>query len=359
MSIWSNVRGHATQVEMYRAALTRNRFSQAYLFVGPDGCGKRLFAHTLAQCLLCETHPDKLLEACGQCSACKQVQSCVHPDVLTAAPPKGKSIFPIDVIAGGKENRGRSGLCYDITLRPMSASCRIAIVDDVHLMNVEAANAFLKTLEEPPDYAHLFLITSNEDALLPTIRSRCQQVRFFPLPPADVSGLLLEQELLTDAAEADAVAALSEGGLTTAKQLLDPGLRSLRETLYNGLSGDRDEPFALAKRLLDGLADISGDSQETRRNAGWLVRFALNFFSLALQQLAAGVTAPVPQVHRFASKFDGGSVMDIELMMSLADRTAEAEQQLRRNLPPQMCLENLFHDLGCAMRSHRDAIAAG
>ncbi|HUG91942.1 MAG TPA: hypothetical protein VML55_13975, partial [Planctomycetaceae bacterium] len=98
---------------MFRRALSRGRFSHAYLFAGPEGAGKRLFARTLAQCLFCQADQRaQALEACGTCSACRQMQAGTHPDYLAVGCPDGKSALPIELFVGPPERRGREGLCH-------------------------------------------------------------------------------------------------------------------------------------------------------------------------------------------------------------------------------------------------------
>ncbi|WP_166820278.1 DNA polymerase III subunit delta' [Thalassoroseus pseudoceratinae] len=348
-SVWNSVRGHQSQIDLFRRSLRRKRLASAYLFVGPDGVGKRLFAHKLAQCLLCARIPDEDLEACGECSSCRQMMIDSHPDLLTAAPPEGKTVFPIEAVAGSKERRGREGLCYDISLRPMMAERRVAVIDDVQQMNAEAANAFLKTLEEPPAYATLFLITSNESALLPTIRSRCQPVRFAPLPPSEIASLLIETGKLEDEDEAAAVAALSEGSLTISLQLLDPELRELRSKLYTALARDNDNPLALSKQMIaDGIEQMGTDTASQRQNAIWLVRFVIEFYRRTLQVLAEGSDSSsmvVPQVKQFASVWSADSARAWETLMGMLEHAIKAERQLARNNPPKMVLETLFETL--------------
>ena len=217
---WRDVLGHTDQVEMFRRSIHRGRLSHSYLFAGPAGIGKKLFARVLAQCLLCEEFADAALQSCDQCPGCKQVAAQTHPDFFNVGRLEGKTELTIDVFLGPKERRGKEGLCYDLSLKPMAADRRIAIIDDADFMNEESANALLKTLEEPPPQSLLILIASNIDAILPTIRSRCQFVRFSPLKLVDISQLIIEQELVQDNDEAERIAAISEGSLTMAEQLL-------------------------------------------------------------------------------------------------------------------------------------------
>src|SRR5690606_25957369 len=99
MTIWNRIRGHEAQVEMFRRSIGRGRLAHAYLFVGPDGIGKRRFARMFAQCLFCERRRAEDLDACGECSSCKQMQAGTHPDYLAVGRPEGKSVVPIELFA--------------------------------------------------------------------------------------------------------------------------------------------------------------------------------------------------------------------------------------------------------------------
>ncbi|MFG0336269.1 MAG: DNA polymerase III subunit delta', partial [Maioricimonas sp. JB049] len=270
--------GHADQMAMFRRALERGRTAHAYLLIGPDGIGKRQFAWVVAQCLFCRETDDAQLSACGECPACKQVAAGSHPDLLTVGCPEGKKELPIELMVGSRERRGREGLCHDLSLRPMSASRRIAIIDDADRMNEASANALLKTLEEPPEGSILFLLTPSRDAILATIQSRCQPIPFSPLTPDQVATLLVEQELETDQAAALEVATLSEGSLTTARQLLEPGLRKLRESLYAGLAVKDFNSLRTMKSVSEALDELGGDAAAQRQHARWLVKFAVEFY---------------------------------------------------------------------------------
>ena len=170
---WEQIRGHEKVVETFRAAFTRGRLGQAYLFVGPDGIGKRLFALQLAKSLLCENPPSPL-ETCYRCPACAQVEAGTHPDVFRVRTPDGKHELPVEVIRE---------FCGQMAMKPTRGSKKIGIVDDADDFNEESANAFLKTLEEPPPGSVLILLATSIDRQLPTILSRSQVVRFSPLQP--------------------------------------------------------------------------------------------------------------------------------------------------------------------------------
>src|SRR5690606_112650 len=139
-----------------------------------------------AQSLFCETVPSEQLAPCGTCPNCKRFLSRNHPDFHTVGIPSGKRDIPIAAMLGEEERRGREGLCHDLVLRPMSGDRKFAVIDDAHALTRESGNALLKTLEEPPPKCVIILTTDQPDALLPTIRSRAQFVRFRPLDGADV-----------------------------------------------------------------------------------------------------------------------------------------------------------------------------
>ena len=351
--IWDSIRGHGERVEWFRRTLRRGRLSHAYVFAGPDGVGKRMFALKLAQCLFCQRHANEELLACGECSACKQVLAGSHPDLHCVGRKAGKSEFTIDLFLGPPEHRGREGLCYDLSRLPMSADRKIAIIDDATAMNPEAANAFLKTLEEPQSHALIVLIADNMEALLPTIRSRCQTVRFDPLSSRDISELLIQLEMVTDPTEAAALAELSGGSLAVAAQLIDPGLRELRDTLYQQLAGEFDS-VELAEKLNAGIEAIGGDTANQRRNALWLIRFGLEFFrtaALCLSDRPEGTV--IPAAVTFARRFDARSSEDFEFVMSLFERMAETEHHIESNVSVSRCVEVLCEDLGHKLRPVR------
>ena len=175
--------------------------ASSFLFAGPDGIGKRTFAVKLAQALLCENSPEEALDPCEHCPACIQVDAGTHPDFQLISKPEDKSFIPLELLIGDKEHRRREGLCRHIALKPYMGR-KIAVIDDADYLNAEGANALLKTLEEPPPRSVLILIGASPAKQLPTIRSRCQLVRFQPLDADAVAQLLSAQGIAENPAEA-------------------------------------------------------------------------------------------------------------------------------------------------------------
>lgn len=353
--IWDRVRAHQDAVAQFQRSIGRGRLSHGYLFIGPSGIGKRLFARTMAQCLLCANIPDEQLDACGKCGPCKQMAAGTHPDFIEIGCPEGKKDLPIELIAGSLGKRGKEGLCHELSLRPMEGDRKIAIIDDADMMNAASANAFLKTLEEPPPYATLFLIAASADGLLPTILSRCQQVRFAPLPPDVTAELLIKLEMVKDDAEAVEIAQLCEGSLTTAAQLLDPGLRVLRDQLYNELArGTSMNPVRLADQMAEGIDGLGSQTADQRRNARWLLRFVIEFYRQTSLMISGAQSAPIKQVEQYCQRLTGDAEDSLDMVAGLFNRCEKAQYHLDQFMQIPLCLEGLFEELA---RISRNAVS--
>jgi DNA polymerase-3 subunit delta' len=198
LSSFATIQGHERARSFLRAAVAHHRLPHTLLFAGPDGTGKRATALALAAYLLCE-HPHD--DACGDCASCRQVAAGSHPDLHVVALATGKKEIGVD--------RARDVKRFT-QLQAVRGQMKIAVVDDAHLLTVAAQNALLKTLEEPPKNSVLILVAHNPDALLATVRSRCQRVQFAPLPPDTVVGILTSDHGI-EPATARMLATVAEG----------------------------------------------------------------------------------------------------------------------------------------------------
>lgn len=195
---FASIRGHQRVRDLLRAAVVNDRLPHALLFAGADGVGKRSLALALTAWLLCTEDGD---DACGQCASCRQVTAGSHPDFQLIVVPASKKEIGVD--------RSREVKRF-MQLRPLRGTLKVAVVDDAHMLTVAAQNALLKTLEEPPAHSLLILVADNPDALLPTVRSRCQRVQFAPLPTDTVVDILTHDHGMSPAT-ARQLAALAEG----------------------------------------------------------------------------------------------------------------------------------------------------
>jgi len=272
------LRGHAKIAEQFRRALAQGRLASTFLFVGPAGIGKRTFALKLAQGFLCERVSEERLEPCGECASCRQVLAGSHPDVEVVSKPSDKAFIPVELFIGDAEHRMRAGLCYQIALKPYSGRRKVAIIDDADYLNKEGANCLLKTLEEPPPKSVLILIGTSLQRQLPTIRSRCQVVRFQPLATGDVAALLTERGLCDDSALARQAAAHSEGSLERALLWCDSRVVEFRRDLLGILS--KGEPAQIeATKLIGQFVDEAGkDSAAKRQRLRLVISLAEEFY---------------------------------------------------------------------------------
>lgn len=172
--------GQSRLVEPLKRGLTTGRFAHAQLLVGPEGSGKRTLARMIARALLCSQMPGV---GCGQCPACRQVETDNHPDLLWYVPTGRKSLRVEDVEA----------LQHALSLKAYEGGRRVVVLEDAHTLTPQAQNKLLKTLEEPPQGATLLLLATQTEALLPTILSRCQTLRMQRVPEATLAALLQDR----------------------------------------------------------------------------------------------------------------------------------------------------------------------
>lgn len=281
---WDQLLHHEQNIDRFRHSLASQRLASTYLFVGPPGIGKRLFAQLLAEALLCEKSPS-VLQACGVCPACQQVQSQTHPDMIVISKPADKGIIPVDLFIGEKEHRRQVGLVHDIGLKPFRGGRKIAIVDDADCLNQEGANSLLKTLEEPPPKSVLILIGTSEQQQLQTILSRSQVIRFNPLTTEQVTTILGRQSDLETEIPLETLAAISEGSVARALQLSDPEIFEFRQQLFQQLGTGDPSQHNFAKTLV-GFVDAAGkESAKKRERLLFVADLAIRFFSVVYQRL--------------------------------------------------------------------------
>jgi DNA polymerase III subunit delta' len=225
--------GHSWAVESLRQSITREHIAHAYLLMGPAGIGKATLARRLAQALICERATG---EPCLECRACKRAASGNHPDVRMISLATQHAAQKADE-AKGRELKIDTVREWqrDIDLRPFEACRRVFVLDDADKLTDQAANAMLKTLEEPPPYAVLILIAHGAGDLLPTIVSRCRVLRLRPVSRRVLADALERQYQLA-AGDAALLAAWSGGRAGWAIAAVnDPERIEWQQTCLEGL----------------------------------------------------------------------------------------------------------------------------
>lgn len=286
---WQGIHGHDEIVADFRQRLANGRLASTFLFVGPNGVGKRTFALKLAQALLCETNPEVDLNPCGRCSACQQVMAGTHPDVIVVSRERNSTRIAIDQLVGPEDKRMQAGLVHDIGLKPFYGGRKIGIIEDADTLSAgqgESANCLLKTLEEPPPRSVLILLGTSEQRQLPTIRSRSQVVRFEPLSQELVAQLLVEKELVSEATLARQLAELSQGSLETAQEFIGEEVREFRERWFRFLADAQPDAAAIAKPLTSFVDEAGKEAPLRRARLRMLARAAIDFYGQLVRMLS-------------------------------------------------------------------------
>jgi len=242
-----------------------------------------------------------------------------HPDLYYVAKPSDKSELPLELLIGEKNRRGREGLCYNIARTPFLGHRKVAILNDADFFNDEGANALLKLLEEPPTDAILILIGTATANQLPTIRSRCQIVRFSPLPPNVLSEILVEKGIATSAALGEKLAAQAEGSLDQAKELADGDIELLRTELLKYLTASHWDAAALATAM-NGLIEAVGKETPLRRRRARLI------FGLAIEHFRRELRSAV-------------GTEETQLTRRRLERTLDALEHIDRNVNLPLVIE--------------------
>jgi DNA polymerase-3 subunit delta' len=317
--------GHQRQLENLRSAMVGGRLHHAYLFLGPEGVGKRMIAMALAKAIHCVESKN---DYCGECVNCARLTDGNHPDVRLIEPLADKKEISIQQIRE---------LQRELNYRSFSGKQKLAIIDPAILMNLSAQNALLKTLEEPPVDSLIVLITPNMGGLLPTLRSRCLSLSFAPLSSAQVSAFLESQHGM-QANQAKLLAAMSMGSIGVAvnldkdeliekRRIWSNMLISLKRGDYNAaiiaaeaLGKNRDESLAFLKWAESWYRDllIYGTTQKPDE--------LVNLDMLA-------------QIDRQATESNG------DCILSALSQLTDACASIQRNLNRRMVLEKFLFDV--------------
>ncbi len=225
-------------ISMLQSFLKKKEYPQSLIFEGESGVGKRQAAEVFAQLILCESGLPKTHTPCGTCLSCQKIQNQNHPDLVVIAPEA--NTIKIEQIRA---------LQQKLVYKPVSGLKKIILIDPAEKMNASAANGLLKTLEEPPPYAMLILISAEGGSLLPTIRSRCQTLQFHPLSFSQIKDILIRENNWS-ADDAHLLTATAFGRLRVAREM---DLATAREV------DQKRHALISSADLFETAANFSGD----------------------------------------------------------------------------------------------------
>lgn len=320
--LWAGIVGQPSAVALLQRAVTTDRVAHAYAFVGPSGVGRRLAALALAQACLCAGR------GCGDCGACRRVAAGRHPDCHLVAPttpkdnPRGAATLRIEQVRA---------LMHDAALAPFEGPRKVFILDDADRLTLPAAQALLKTLEEPPPRTHLVLVLTHPRALPPTVLSRCQRVRFQPLGAAALGQLLAARG--RDPDDGPLLARLCQGqaGLALGTDLAE--LRARRTAALELL----DTPLpGLAARLDEARVDRDRPNVATLLEVYWL------WYRDALCLAAGGAPALLVNVDRQDELAALVATTTPAALGRVLAEIKEAWLALEGNVSPRLALERVL-----------------
>ncbi|MFM8572908.1 MAG: ATP-binding protein [Pirellula sp.] len=333
---WSEYLGHQRQRKWFANAIANNKLASTFLIVGPHGVGKRTFALLFAKSLLCTETDPKELSFCDRCETCVQIQSGTHPDYLYLARESQSSLVTMEQLVGSDESRMREGFCYELRMRPYSGRRKIGVIDDADTLAEATGNALLKTLEEPPPGAVIFLIGTSEKKQISTIRSRSQIVRFSPLALGDVEQLILKHNYAESAEQARQLAEQAQGSVQLARELSDPNLIEFRSQIRTLLSQRPMEFIAFTKSVIDHLNHATAEGQARRDRLVWCMDEVIEAIRNSLWNQLGAVPQGIGDPNRLFAPFKN---LPVRNLVKLIELTQETRGNIGRFIAPAALLE--------------------
>ncbi|MBC8017773.1 MAG: DNA polymerase III subunit delta' [Verrucomicrobia bacterium] len=316
---FADIAGHERIVEVFRRSVRSGKISHSYIFEGLPGCGRRKTALALIQAIFCKAVDD---DACGVCPSCRKIAGGNHGDIHFVEPLPDKRDISIDQLRE---------IQRELSLRPYEAPRKACILEPAERMSVNAANSLLKTLEEPPGNAIIILLSENADMLLPTIRSRCQLIRFSPLSPENIRLLLEKSGMAPD--DAGLLAPMSEGSMQRAGELDNDTLSARREVLITHLSA---LDIGRIGSVFDMAEELAGNRDETLASLDLLLSFARDAV-----HLLAGCPDIVNTSIRAALETFAARCM-LEGALQILGAITETRRAVQRNANNKLALDCLF-----------------
>ncbi|MEE9144023.1 MAG: DNA polymerase III subunit delta' [Candidatus Binatia bacterium] len=319
---FAEIAGHEKQLETLRWALEKNRLHHAYLFLGPEGVGKKTIALSLAMAIQCL---DMVHDFCGECDNCMRIRSDNHPDVHLVEVSTGKKEISIQQVRE---------LQRELKFRPFYGRKKIVILDPASLMNNSAQNALLKTLEEPSGDSLLILISTSAGGLLPTLLSRCLRISFPPLSVELVAKVLVSQKGVKQE-EAEFLAAMTLGSLGKA---LSPEMDAVVEKRKVWVK----QITSLTPGNYRGVLALAEELASVREGSLKFLEWVEGWYRDILIYFATGNSQGISNLDMAKYIEQQAALYSLERILFLLSQAVKATARIQRNFNRRMTLENFF-----------------
>lgn len=320
--------GHDWAVALLKAQVGNGTLRHAYLLIGVQGVGRRTLAIRFAQAVNC-TSPPEPGGFCNTCRDCRQIRAMAHPDLSLLAPQEGHREILIDQVRE---------LQHTLSLAPYASRYRVALLPDFHRATHQAANALLKTIEEPADRVILLLTAPSQESLLPTIVSRCETIRLRPAA-VDAARQYLVSTMGLEGGQAELVAHLSGGRIGAAIQLIDHPDRlthrkKILEDLLEMLPASFYERFKLA-------AELTRSYGQSRQTVGDVLPIWLSFWRDVFIR-SSGAELPLVNIDLEAQVSQLSALIHHQRARSLVAAHEEAVRHMDVNVNVRLLVETLM-----------------
>lgn len=324
---FADIIGHEHPISLLQASVRNGRLAHAYLFHGEARIGKWMTAVRLAQALSCErpSNTDDS-DCCGHCRSCLQIAARTHPDCFVIEPDP-ESATPQIKIEQVRE------IEQQFVYRPLIGERKICLIDEADRLTIGAANALLKTLEEPPGHGLFVLVTSRPHALPITIRSRCQALRFTAPARTQVeAAVILKREI--PPADARFLAVLADGRIGEA---IETNVVDVRARQQEWLTLVKPQSLASSTAILLAAESLA-KSDRGEETLGWLTRWIRDLVIL----IVGGDQDQILHLDQLTDLQQYARRADIDLLLILLNDIERIRQQATRHLNMQMALETTF-----------------
>jgi len=327
---FKDIKGQDRAVEFFRNSVNRERLAHAYLFLGPEGVGKTLLAKNLAKFLNCES-PVKdgalLIDCCDSCISCRKTDGFNHPDVRWIEREGEARRISIDEIRLMQR---------EMSMKAYEGKSKVFIILDAHNMSEEAANSLLKALEEPPPHCLIILTSADISGLLPTIISRCQIIKFYPLERERLKEILAHRYRISSD-EVHFLSAQAEGRIGRALSLKDGDALSKKNRLI--------EQVCQSGR---GLASINVFNIKDKKELAEQLGYLLNWFRDILIFKTGLPASNIINADRIEGIKSQAGLFSLEELEQIIDKIDQAHRLIEQSVNRKLALEVMLRGIaGC------------